>query len=236
MVRIAPVFYVPDLSMRLLSLGVFLRGGLQLNGNTECISLLQDGQEFLTFLPRWDGATIFIIRTYLGAKPSIRAANDRLATGPGRRTSRQLKRGGVYPCCEVFQRRTEDGGRTQRERDKGREDARTRQETRGENKKSARATRWKTRGDLLLCLGVARVHLIYRTLRNAEGTTPKLNHYPSEAPALRRSCASTLRVATFPYDVAMFLYDVATYLHDVLMLRTEGLDRFRGLPSYARLG
>jgi len=76
MVRIAPVFYVPDLSMRLLSLGVFLRGGLQLNGNTERISLLQDGQEFLTFLPRWDGVTIFIIRTYLGAKPSIRAAEQ----------------------------------------------------------------------------------------------------------------------------------------------------------------
>jgi len=76
MVRIAPVFYVPDLSMRLLSLGVFLRGGLQLNGNTERISLLQDGQEFLTFLPRWDGATIFIIHTYLGAKPSIRAAEQ----------------------------------------------------------------------------------------------------------------------------------------------------------------
>ena len=81
---------------------------------------------------------------------------------------------------------------------------------------------------------------------------------------LRRSCASTLRVATFlydvatfpydvamfpydvamfpydvamfPYDVAMFLYDVATYLHDVLMLRMEGLDRFQGLPSYARFG
>jgi len=76
MVRIAPVFYVPDLSMRLLSLGVFLRGGLQLNGNTERISLLQDGQEFLTFLLRWDGATIFIIRTYLGTKPSIRAAEQ----------------------------------------------------------------------------------------------------------------------------------------------------------------
>jgi len=76
MVRIAPVFYVPDLSMRLLSLGVFLRGGLQLNGNTERISLLQDGQEFLTFLPRWDGATIFIICTYLGAKPSIGAAEQ----------------------------------------------------------------------------------------------------------------------------------------------------------------
>jgi len=33
-----------------------------------------------------------------------------LATGPGRRTSRQSKRGGVYPCCEVFQRQTEDEG------------------------------------------------------------------------------------------------------------------------------
>ena len=76
MVRIAPVFYVPDLSMHLLSLGVFLRGGLQLNGNTERISLLQNGQEFLTFLPRWDGATIFIIRTYIGAKPSTRAAEQ----------------------------------------------------------------------------------------------------------------------------------------------------------------
>ena len=76
MVRIAPVFYVPDLSMRLLSLGVFLRGGLQLNGNTERISLLQNGQEFLTFLPRWNGVTIFIIRTYIGAKPSIRAAEQ----------------------------------------------------------------------------------------------------------------------------------------------------------------
>jgi len=57
MVRIAPVFYVPDLSMRLLSLGVFLRGGLQLNRNTKRISLLQDGQEFLTFLPRLSGRT-----------------------------------------------------------------------------------------------------------------------------------------------------------------------------------
>ena len=34
----------------------------------------------------------------------------------------------------------------------------------------------------------------------------------------------------------MFLYDIATYLHDVLTYCTEGLDRFRGLPSYARFG
>jgi len=96
-------------------------------------------------------------------------------------------------------------GRTQRERDEDRENARTRQETRGENKKSARATRWKTRGDLLFCLGVARVHLIYQTLRNAEGTTPKLNRYPSEAPALQRALrphvASCNAPALRPYEL-----------------------------------
>jgi len=43
-------------------------------------------------------------------------------------------------------------------------------------------------------------------------------------------------VAMYLHDVAMYLHDVATYLYDVLMLRTEGLDRFQGLPSYARFG
>jgi len=157
----------------------------------------------------------------------------RVATGPGRQTSRQLKRGGVYPCCEVFQRRTEDEGG-------GRNESATRiEKTRGQDKKlegktrKAQGQRGGRRGEtFFFCLGVARVHLIYQTLRNAEGTTPKLNHYPSEAPALRRalrphvasrdapalrpyelrrSCASTLRVATRPYDVATFPYDVATY-------------------------
>jgi len=101
MVRIAPVFYVPDLSMRLLSLGVFLRGGLQLNGNTERISLLQDGQEFLTFLPRWDGATIFIIRTYLGAKPSIRHWGQGPKYPPGTCWIHWEYRQQVTPMCPV---------------------------------------------------------------------------------------------------------------------------------------
>jgi len=169
-----------------------------------------------------------------------------------------LRRGGVVSFWSAFQRRREDDEEGARERARTRGDSK--KNTRRREEKNARATRWKTRGDLLLGLGVARVHLIYRTLRNAEGTTAKLNHYPSEAPALRRalrprvascnapalrpyelrcvptSCDVSLRVATCPYDVAMFLYDVATYLHDVLMLRTEGLDRFRGLPSYVRFG
>ena len=51
--------------------------------------------------------TILIGFTRMAAS---KCAVVRAATGPGRRTSRQSKRGGVYPCCEVFQRRTEDEG------------------------------------------------------------------------------------------------------------------------------
>ena len=102
------------------------------------------------------------------------------------------------------------------------------------------------------CLGVARVHLIYRTLRNAEGTTPKLNHYPSEAPALRRALrprvASRDAPALRPYKLRRIpttlrrfptmLRCFSTMLRRIftMLRRTEGLDRFRGLPSYTRFG
>ena len=110
----------------------------------------------------------------------------------------------------------------------------------------------ETRGDLLLCLGVARVHLIYRTLRNAEGTTPKLNHYPSEAPALRQALrpriASRDAPALRPYELRRIptmlrrfptmLRCFSTMLRRIftMLQRTEGLDRFRGLPLYTRFG
>jgi len=163
------------------------------------------------------------------SSPISQSPDDRVATGPGRRTSRQSKRGGSTLAVRSSRGEPKTRGRTQRERDEDRENARTRQETRGENKKSARATRWKTRGDLLFCLGVARVHLIYRTLRNAEGTTQKLNHYPSEAPALQRALrpriASHDAPALRPYKLRRvptmlrcfstmlrcFLYDVAMF-------------------------
>jgi len=41
-------------------------------------------------------------------------------------------------------------GRMQEECEEDRENVRPRQETQGEDKKCVRATRWKTRGDLLL--------------------------------------------------------------------------------------
>jgi len=50
-------------------------------------------------------------------------------------------------------------------------------------------------------LGVARVHLIYRTLRNAEGATPKLCYYPSEAPVLRPCVATRDAPVLQPYKL-----------------------------------
>jgi len=159
-----------------------------------------------------------------------------------------------------------DARTRRRARGRGREREETLRKTRGQEekleekrRKNARATRWKTRGDLLLCLGVARVHLIYRTLRNAEGTTPKLNHYPSEAPALRWALrprvASRDAPALRPYElrrvpttlrrIFMMLRRFSTMLRrfstmlrrfSTMLRRTAGLDRFRGLPSYARFG
>jgi len=100
-----------------------------------------------------------------------------------------------------------------------------------------------------LRLGVARVHLIYQTLRNAEGTTPKLNHYPSEAPALRRALrprvASCDAPALRPYELrrvpttlrrfptmlrcfSTMLQRFSTMLRRIftMLRRTAGLDRF----------
>jgi len=140
-------------------------------------------------------------------------------------------------------------GRTSRVQQREREETLRKREGKRRNsrrreEKNARATR----GDLLLCLGVARVHLIYRTLRNAEGTTPKLNHYPSKAPALRPRVASRDAPALRPYELRRvpttlrrfptMLRCFSTMLRRIFMMlrRTEGLDRFRGLPSYARFG
>ena len=77
MIRVAPVYFIPDLSSRLLSLGVFLRrSGFTTKGDNQHIAVLQDGQEFITFHPRNVYSTVYTINTYLGAKPSIRATEE----------------------------------------------------------------------------------------------------------------------------------------------------------------
>ena len=76
-IHVAPVYFVPDLSSRLLSLGVFLRrSGFTTKGDNQHIAVLQNGQEFITFYPRNVYSTVYTVDTYLGAKPSIRAAEE----------------------------------------------------------------------------------------------------------------------------------------------------------------
>jgi len=77
MICVAPVYFVPDLSSCLLSLGVFLRhSGFTTKGDNQHIAILQDGQDFITFYPRNVYSTVYTVDTYLGAKPSIRAAEE----------------------------------------------------------------------------------------------------------------------------------------------------------------
>ena len=69
-VRINPIYHIPDLSCRLLSLGQFLRSGLFSRGSAREISLHEEEKEFLTFYPRSEEDSIYVIRSLVGAKVS----------------------------------------------------------------------------------------------------------------------------------------------------------------------
>jgi hypothetical protein len=67
-VRLNPVYHVLDISHRLLSLGQFLKSRLFSRGSACKISLYEEDIEFLTFHPRTEDDSIYIIRTLLGAQ------------------------------------------------------------------------------------------------------------------------------------------------------------------------
>ena len=50
-IRVYPIYHVPDINTRLLSLGQFLQSGLHLRGSAHKITLTQRQEEFLTFYP-----------------------------------------------------------------------------------------------------------------------------------------------------------------------------------------
>lgn len=62
-VRITPVFYIPDLTSRLLSLGEFLRNGLSVRGDSQHISLhFRSGKIFMVFYPQYTVSNRFLSR------------------------------------------------------------------------------------------------------------------------------------------------------------------------------
>ena len=68
-VRLYPVFYIPDLDDRLLSLGQFHQSRLSSRGSARSI-VLYDGndEEFLTFYPQSANSTIYVIQSLLGTE------------------------------------------------------------------------------------------------------------------------------------------------------------------------
>ena len=63
-VRIAPVYFMPDLSIRLLSMGEFLQKGMRVSGNAEKVSILQkSGKPFLVFHPRTPNDTVYCVES-----------------------------------------------------------------------------------------------------------------------------------------------------------------------------
>ena len=66
-VRISPVYHIPDLTSRLLSLGQFLKSGLHSWGSDHKISLQEKGNNFLSFYPRHKNDNIYVIRSLVGA-------------------------------------------------------------------------------------------------------------------------------------------------------------------------
>src|SRR6267154_771125 len=65
-IRISPVYYVPEMTCRLLSMGTFLQDGMTVEGNPKNIKILRDGKKFITFYPRDNFSTIYTANVYMG--------------------------------------------------------------------------------------------------------------------------------------------------------------------------
>jgi hypothetical protein len=60
---LAPVYYIPNLNCRLISMGTLLRNGMTVYGNSKCVKILTESKQvFLKFRPRKDSDTIYCIR------------------------------------------------------------------------------------------------------------------------------------------------------------------------------
>jgi hypothetical protein len=68
--RISPVYYVKELSARLLSLGQLMQNGLYTRGSIRQIALHNErtNQEFVMFYPRSEEDTIYVIRSLVKAE------------------------------------------------------------------------------------------------------------------------------------------------------------------------
>jgi hypothetical protein len=66
--RISPVWYIPELTTRLLSLGQFLQSRLSSRGSARAISLYTNEKNVLSFYPRSEDDTIYVIESLPGTQ------------------------------------------------------------------------------------------------------------------------------------------------------------------------
>jgi hypothetical protein len=75
-VRIYPVYHVPTITCRLLSLGTFLTEGLRCTGTNQSIQVLKGSTPFLTFHPRCKNDNIYVIRSMQAANKGLYCTNS----------------------------------------------------------------------------------------------------------------------------------------------------------------
>jgi len=73
-IRLQPVYHVPGLTSRLLSMGTFLAQGFQAIGTQSFIRIVRAGQPFLTFVPRYEGDSIYVIRSLAAKEAELHSA------------------------------------------------------------------------------------------------------------------------------------------------------------------
>ena len=73
-VRISLVYHVPTLSCQLLAMGKFLQSGYTSTGNNKSIRIMKGSKSFLTFNPRWEKDSLYIIKSYMPNKTGIHMA------------------------------------------------------------------------------------------------------------------------------------------------------------------
>ena len=73
-VRLSPVLYIPELSMRLLSLREWLQQGCTMRGTKHKLAIMQGSQTSLSLYPWQPGSTIYTMTAKLVHKTTLLAS------------------------------------------------------------------------------------------------------------------------------------------------------------------
>ena len=73
-IRISPVYHVPTLTCQLLAMGKFLQSSYTSTGNNKSIRIMKGSKSFLTFNPRCEKDSLYVIKSYMPNETDIHMA------------------------------------------------------------------------------------------------------------------------------------------------------------------